>query len=385
MKKLIIYFKEISARIDSAMTLQVLNDYGHLSNFNNKVILPIYAKSSHDINQIHAFLCEKKFSNLHLIVLPKSHKIIRSLFLISYVFLLLFQNKFTKKVIVVREKKYLWLAKLIKRIFNVLLLVEFHETSLPEKESKSLHNKHQKLLTDIDGALFTNPSQADYFKAYKYELPKNQMILPNGLSVKNYSKVKGTSFKSRPIVLTYTGQFTSWKNVPLIFEALQYLPQYFHLRIAGGKENSQLSNLYVDKLIGQYGLAGRVKYFGFVHPSMLAKKVMNGSSILLLPLGNSNIAQYATSPMKLAEYMATPIPIVAIDAPSVRGLSGRDSIFLSKPHAKDFAEKILQVYKIKSDVLKKRVLKQNTIAKQYDFDVRAKKYSEWLDKLYLKS
>ena len=53
--------------------------------------------------------------------------------------------------------------------------------------------------------------------------------------------------------------------------------------------------------------------------------------------------------------------------------------------SKDFAEKILQVYKIKSDVIKKRVLKQNTIAKQYDFDVRAKKYSEWLDKLYLKS
>jgi hypothetical protein len=164
MKKLIIYFKEISARIDSAMTLQVLNDYGHLSNFNNKVIVPIYAKTSHEIKQIHDFLAEKKFNNLYLIVLPKSHKIIRSLFLIAYVLSFLFQKEFMQKVLVVREKKYLWLAKLIKRIFNVLLLVEFHETSLPEKESKSLHNKHQKLLTDIDGALFTNPSQADYFK-----------------------------------------------------------------------------------------------------------------------------------------------------------------------------------------------------------------------------
>jgi glycosyltransferase involved in cell wall biosynthesis len=106
----------------------------------------------------------------------------------------------------------------------------------------------------------------------------------------------------------------------------------------------------LNKLIGQYGLAGRVKYFGFVHPSMLVKKVMNGSSILLLPLGNSNIAQYATSPMKLVEYMATPIPIVSVNAPSVRGLSGIGSIFLSKLHAKDFAEIILQVYKIKSDV-----------------------------------
>jgi len=385
MKKLIIYFKEISARIDSAMTLQVLNDYGHLSSLGNKVIVPIFAKTNQEIKQIYDFLADKKFTNLHLILLPKSHKIIRSLFLIFYVFLYLFQNKFTKKFIVVREKKYLWLAKLIRRVFNVLLLVEFHETSLPEKETKSLHKKHQKLLINIDGALFTNPSQADYFSKFRYQIPKNRIILPNGLSVKNYSKVERASLKSRPIILTYIGQFTSWKNVPLIFKALQYLPQYFHLRIAGGKENSQLSNLYVDKLIGQYGLAGRVKYFGFVHPGMLVKKVMNGSSILLLPLGNSNIAQYATSPMKLVEYMATPIPIVAVNAPSVRGLSGSDSIFLSKPRAKDFAEKILQAYKIKSDVLRKRVLKQNTMAKKYDFDVRAKKYSEWLEKLYLKS
>lgn len=168
MKKLIIYFKEISARIDSAMTLQVLNDYGHLSNFNNKVIVPIYAKTSHEINQIHDFLAEKKFTNLYLIVLPKSHKIIRSLFLIYYVLSFLSQKEFMQKVIVVREKKYLWLAKFIKRIFNVPLLVELHETSLPEKETKKLHTKHQRLLLNIDGALFTNPSQVDYFKAYKY-------------------------------------------------------------------------------------------------------------------------------------------------------------------------------------------------------------------------
>jgi glycosyltransferase involved in cell wall biosynthesis len=382
MKKLIIYFKEISARIDSAMTLQVLNDYGHLSNFNNKVMVPIYSKTSHEINQIHDFLAEKKFNNLHLIVLPKSHKIIRSLFLIFYVFSFLFKKEFMQKVIVVREKKYLWLAKFIKRIFNVLLLVELHETSLAEKETKKLHTKHQKLLVNIDGALFTNPSQADYFKAYKYEMPKNQLILPNGVSFKNYSNVKGASFKNRPVILTYTGQFTSWKNVPLIFEALHHLPSYFHLRIAGGKENSEISNLYVNKLIAQYGLVGRVRYFGFVHPSQLAKKVMNGSAILLLPLGDSNIAQYATSPMKLVEYMATPIPIVSINAPSVRGLSGRDSIFLSKLHAKDFAEIILKVYNFKSELLKKRVLKQNQIAKQYDFDVRANKYNAWLEKLF---
>ncbi|CAM8362788.1 glycosyltransferase family 4 protein [Candidatus Methylopumilus planktonicus] len=384
MKKLIIYFKEISARIDSAMTLQVLNDYGHLSSFNNKVIVPIYAKTNQEINQIYELLAQKKFTNLHLIVLPKSHKIIRSLYLITHVFLFLFQREFMKKVIVVREKKYLWLAKLIKQIFDVLLLVEFHETSLPEKETKKLHAKHQKFLVKIDGALFTNPSQPDYFYLYRYELPKNQIVLPNGLDFKNFSNVKAASFKNRPIVLTYAGQFTPWKNVPLIFEALKFLPPHFHLRIAGGKENSQLSKLYVNKLIDEYGLSGRVKYLGFIHPSLLAKKIISNSAVLLLPLGDSVIAQFATSPMKLVEYMATPIPIVAVKAPSTRGLSGLGSVFLSKALAKDFAEGILKISKMKSDALKRRILKQNQIARQYDFATRAKKYNAWLEKLFVK-
>ena len=89
MQRLIIYFKEITASIDSAMTMQVLNDYGHLSNFNNKVIVPMYAKTNQELSPINKLLAEKNFLNLHILVLPKSHKIIRSLFLIAYLISLL--------------------------------------------------------------------------------------------------------------------------------------------------------------------------------------------------------------------------------------------------------------------------------------------------------
>ena len=381
MQRLIIYFKEITASIDSAMTMQVLNDYGHLSNFNNKVIVPMYAKTNQELSPINKLLAEKNFLNLHILVLPKSHKIIRSLFLIAYLISLLIKKGFSSKVIIVREKKYLWFAKILKRIFHFCLLVEFHETSLPEKETQKLRLKHQKLLLNIAGALLTNSSQAHYFKKYKYHLPRNQIILPNGLDVTNYSKVKRASLRSRPRVLTYTGQFTNWKNVPLLFEALHYLPTYFHLRIAGGKENSPSSHLYVNNLVAKYNLAGRVKYYGFVHPSALTQKVLNGSHVLLLPLDNSTMAQYATSPMKLVEYMATPIPIVAVNAPSVKGLSGKNSIFLAKPHAQDFAKVILNIFKMKSNEIQKRVKTQNQISKQYDFNSRASKYHAWLNDL----
>jgi glycosyltransferase involved in cell wall biosynthesis len=261
------------------------------------------------------------------------------------------------------------------------LVTELHESCLPEKDDKKLRVKFQKLFYKVNGLLFTNQSQIKYLTDHKYDLSKYQIVLPNGVNVSAFSKACAASFKSKPVVLTYTGQFTAWKNVPLIFEALHYLPKYFHLRIAGGKENSALSNGYVNELISEFSLAGRVDYLGFIHPNELIEKVINGSSILLLPLGDSIIAQYATSPMKLVEYMATSIPVVAVDTPSVRGLSKPGSIFLAKSNAKEFSKEILNAYKTKSDLLRKRILNQNTIAKKYDFSVRARKYNVWLNEL----
>jgi len=381
MKKLIIYFKDVSARIDSGMTLQVLNDYGNLSNFDNYTVLPISAKNNIEKKQIEDFVEKSNFQNLHLVFLPCTHKIIKSLYLLFRLIVILLQDNHTKKIIVIREKKYLLPARILRLFFKAFLVTELHESCLPEKENKILQAKYQKLFSKVNGTLFTNLSQVEYLTHHKYNLSDLKIILPNGVNVARFSKARPFSFKSKPVVLTYTGQFTAWKNVPLIFEALYYLPKYFHLRIAGGKENCALSNLYVNELISEFSLAGRVDYRGFIHPDELIEKVINGSSILLLPLGHSIIAQYATSPMKLVEYMATSIPVIAVDAPSVRGLSEPGSIFLAKSNAKDFAKEILNTYKMKSDILKKRILNQNKISKKYDFSVRARKYNFWLNEL----
>ena len=381
MKKLIIYFKDVSARIDSGMTLQVLNDYGSLSNLDNMIVLPISAKNSIEKKQIEDFIIERNFRNLHIIFLPSAHKIIKSLYLLCQLISIFYDDKHIKKIIVIREKKYLLPGRIFRFLFKAFLVTELHESCLPEKNNNKLRARYQKLFAKVNGILFTNQSQIEYLAHHKYDLLKYQIVLPNGVNVSAFSKARASSFKSKPIVLTYTGQFTSWKNIPLLFDALRYLPKYFHLRIAGGKENSALSNTYVNELISDFSLAGRVDYLGFIHPSEIIKKAIDGSAILLLPLGDSIIARYATSPMKLVEYMATPMPIVAVDAPSVRGLSKPESIFLAKSKAKDFAKVILNVYKIKPDLLKKRISRQNEISKHYDFNARAMKYNVWLNNL----
>ena len=378
-KKLIIYFREISASVDSGMTLQVLNDYGCLSSLNNEIVIPVYAKNCAQKKQIRSFILDNNFVNLKLFFLPLAPKKIRLIFLIFQIALIILRSKSQKKIIVIREKKCLLPARLLRRLFKATLVSELHVGGLPT--NKKHHCRFQKLFKKINGILFTNKSQIQYLNAHGFDLPKYQIILPNGVNIVNLSKAEPASPKSYPIVLTYTGQFTSWKNVPLIFEALSYLPSNFHLRIAGGKKDSLLSKLYINDLVIKFSLSGRVDYVGFVNPNSLVEHVINGTAILLLPLGDSVIARYATSPMKLVEYMATSIPIVAVDAPSVRGLCGLNSIFLSKPNAKDFANKILQVYGSDPNNLKTRILNQKKIAKNYDFNVRASRYDKWLSNL----
>ena len=49
MKKSIFYFMEIGAGLDSGMTIQVLNDYGHLSLIGNNVVVPVYPTLNTDM------------------------------------------------------------------------------------------------------------------------------------------------------------------------------------------------------------------------------------------------------------------------------------------------------------------------------------------------
>jgi glycosyltransferase involved in cell wall biosynthesis len=84
-----------------------------------------------------------------------------------------------------------------------------------------------------------------------------------------------------------------------------------------------------------------VDYIGFLQPSELAEKALNNSSVLVVPLSNHPIAQYATSPMKLVEYMATKIPIVAVDHPSITTLAGSESIHLSTTDPIEFYKTII--------------------------------------------
>jgi glycosyltransferase involved in cell wall biosynthesis len=94
---------------------------------------------------------------------------------------------------------------------------------------------------------------------------------------------------------------------------MQYLPiGELHL-IGGSEERIQELRERADRL----GVQDRVFFLGQMSPREV-KRHLADSAVAVLPLTQDLISASFTSPLKLFEYMAARVPIVASDLPSTR-------------------------------------------------------------------
>jgi glycosyltransferase involved in cell wall biosynthesis len=245
-----------------------------------------------------------------------------------------------------------------------------HEESLPHIFKKNVLKTDMKSLffnKRLDLIIFTNYSQQVFFKKEFGDLPYSVIVLPNGVEIEKFKNVSMSS----NYVITYSGGFNKWKNVDLLFEVLSILEEKYTLRIAGGKGDLQ-SELYIDFLINKFDIdPRRVDYLGFVNNKEIATKVLNKSNLLLIPLGDNVQSRYLTSPMKLFEYMATKIPILAVNFPSI-SLITDDTIYLSSVKAIEFANKVVEICEHNSHNFDSSSM--NNIAKKYSYKNRSLNY-----------
>jgi glycosyltransferase involved in cell wall biosynthesis len=119
---------------------------------------------------------------------------------------------------------------------------------------------------------------------------------------------------SRPRLM-YVGQLYPWKGVDLLVRAMVEVPDA-ELMIVGGLPGDP-QQAALQALARQLAVDDRVVFRGPCNygevPSLLAT-----ASIALLPLADGIVARCFTSPLKLFDYLAAGVPIVAVDYPTVR-------------------------------------------------------------------
>lgn len=115
--------------------------------------------------------------------------------------------------------------------------------------------------------------------------------------------------------LIYVGQLYPWKGVDQALRALANLPEA-ELTIVGGLPDDPWRP-WLERLGEQLGVAERLHLAGprtyREVPDLLAE-----ADIALLPLADGVVARCFTSPLKLFDYLAAGLPIVAVDVPAIR-------------------------------------------------------------------
>jgi glycosyltransferase involved in cell wall biosynthesis len=183
----------------------------------------------------------------------------------------------------------------------------FHLTTERKKKVRKIQAEESRVYNQIDGVVATTQWVAGKLREI-FNLQAPVAVIPNGANIQFFL---ATCRRPKMNKIVYVGQLYPWKGTGILIEALKYVPQG-ELHIVGGGDQVQK----MRQMALQVGVEGRIFFHGQVSPGQVRDHLAE-ATVAVHPLGQNIDAQF-TSPLKLFEYMAARVPIVASDLPSTR-------------------------------------------------------------------
>lgn len=213
----------------------------------------------------------------------------------------------------------------------------------------------------------------------------NIMVAPDGVDLNQFAvkidkkeaRIKLNLPLDKKIIL-YSGSFNlnnwfDWKGIDIILAAAKLFNSNNYLFVLVGgedKENELLKsrNSLTNVRLVSHQLQKIIPYY------------LKAADILLLPnkKGNLNSEQH-TSPLKLFEYMASGVPIIASDLPSLREILNQNNSCLIEPNNPvALAEKIKSLF-LKPDLEKAIAGQARLDANNYSWEKRVNKIINFIE------
>jgi len=240
------------------------------------------------------------------------------------------------------------------------------------------------VLDRTKGLIITNSYKLQAI-AKQYGYPEDRMIRqPNAVSFEMFN-IPVTMIEARhrlnlPYdvkIALYTGHLFKWKGVYTLAQSVAHLPADTYVYFVGGtvEDREVLKSFVVEKKLP------RIVFMPPIEHSEIPF-LLKAADVLVLPnTAKEAASKFETSPVKLFEYMASGVPIVASDIPSIREIvSEKEVQFFKADDPQDLAEKITKTIGDKEQSLTRAAMAK-ILAKSFSWEARAKSISALIYRL----
>lgn len=280
---------------------------------------------------------------------------------------LIFKNFDNDSVIYTRDIfiAFLFQVKGHRVVYNV------HNWSKKRELFSKLLNKNIKIICNSDGT-----------KRKMIEEGFTRVIaVPNGVDTEEYNSVMDIqqvrSSLKLPVakkIAMYVGNLYKWKGIDVILETARLVDMADILFVVVGGDIDDLKQ-YTQKAAG----TDNVLFVGHKQKREIPSYIRS-ADVLLLP--NSAVTEESrsqTSPIKMFEYMASGVPIIASNLPSIREVLNEENSFLVEPDSpKALAEGLKEILNNRP-LAKKKAEKALADVKKYTWDEYAKKIIQFIE------
>lgn len=210
----------------------------------------------------------------------------------------------------------------------------------------------------------------------------NILVAPDGVDIGEFNiddkKIKIRKKLNLPIdkkIILYSGHLYKWKGAEILLDVAGNFKDILFVLIGGTKED-------VEKFRKKSEVAKLKNILIIGHrPQKEIPFYLKSADLLILPnSGKERISSHYTSPLKMFEYMASGVPIIASDLPSIREILNNDNaIFFKADNRIDLSDKIKK-YINDQRFLNKISERSLSDSGQYTWALRAKKIIDFFGK-----
>lgn len=210
---------------------------------------------------------------------------------------------------------------------------------------------------------------------------KTFVCVPNGVDLKEFDEVttdrsiwKTLGLDSQKKVILYTGHFYAWKGVFTLLRAAALLPQSQVVLIGGTHEDQKK----VQSFVQEHSLSN-VTLHSFVTHDQIIRYIKSADVVVLPNSAQQERSEKYTTPLKLFEYMASGVPIVASDIMSFRPYlkQGKNALFCTPDDPQALAQAVEKLLDDQAFGQKLGEQAQNEV-KAYTWQTRVKKICSFL-------